>query len=201
MFLDNKFTKEYFEIINKNKDKERLGYMEKHHIIPKSLGGDNSKKNLIWLSAKDHFKCHQLLVEITTGEDRMKMWSGLWRMMNKQSRNQSREYTFTPEEYEIARKNHAFNHSVRMLGSKNYFYGKKHTDNTKKIMSQAKKGKTYEEIFGKDKAEKMRNQRRLEQIGKIKGPQNKIKCPHCDIEGGEGIMKRWHFNNCKKLVR
>jgi hypothetical protein len=22
-------------------------------------------------------------------------------------------------------------------------------------------------------------------------------CPHCGKEGGGGIMKQWHFNNCK----
>jgi len=28
-------------------------------------------------------------------------------------------------------------------------------------------------------------------------PKNKVACPHCGAIGGEGIMKRWHFNNCK----
>lgn len=28
-------------------------------------------------------------------------------------------------------------------------------------------------------------------------PKNRISCPHCGVVGGEGIMKRWHFDNCK----
>ena len=28
-------------------------------------------------------------------------------------------------------------------------------------------------------------------------PKNKVACPFCGSVGGEGIMKRWHFNNCK----
>ena len=24
-----------------------------------------------------------------------------------------------------------------------------------------------------------------------------VQCPHCDKRGGLGIMKRWHFDNCK----
>ena len=28
-------------------------------------------------------------------------------------------------------------------------------------------------------------------------PKNKVSCPHCGAVGGEGIMKRWHFDNCK----
>jgi hypothetical protein len=27
-----------------------------------------------------------------------------------------------------------------------------------------------------------------------------VKCPHCHKEGFLGAMKRWHFNNCKKIV-
>ncbi len=29
----------------------------------------------------------------------------------------------------------------------------------------------------------------------------KSTCPHCDKEGGESIMKRWHFDNCKHKVK
>ncbi len=28
--------------------------------------------------------------------------------------------------------------------------------------------------------------------------QKKIKCPFCEKVGGEGNMKRYHFNNCKE---
>jgi len=27
-----------------------------------------------------------------------------------------------------------------------------------------------------------------------------ITCPHCGKEGGERIIKRWHFNNCKNIT-
>jgi len=27
----------------------------------------------------------------------------------------------------------------------------------------------------------------------------KVSCPHCGKEGGQSIMKRWHFNKCKSL--
>lgn len=28
-------------------------------------------------------------------------------------------------------------------------------------------------------------------------PKNKVTCPYCGAIGGEAIMKRWHFDNCK----
>lgn len=39
-------------------------YYEKHHIIPKCLGGTNDEENLILLTAKEHFVCHKLLTYI-----------------------------------------------------------------------------------------------------------------------------------------
>lgn len=39
-------------------------YAERHHIIPKCMGGSNDKSNLTILTAREHFICHWLLSEI-----------------------------------------------------------------------------------------------------------------------------------------
>ena len=61
-FLENKYTKYYYNIIN-NARSRCLGkvYTEVHHIIPKALGGDNLDENLVTLTAREHFICHRLL--------------------------------------------------------------------------------------------------------------------------------------------
>ena len=41
-----------------------LGYFETHHIVPKCMDGDNTKENLVFLSAREHFIVHILLVKI-----------------------------------------------------------------------------------------------------------------------------------------
>jgi len=41
-----------------------IGYTEKHHIIPKSLGGSDKKINLVNLTLKEHYIIHLLLVKI-----------------------------------------------------------------------------------------------------------------------------------------
>lgn len=46
------------------------GYVERHHIIPKSRGGSNDPENLIKLTAEDHFFAHLLLAKMHGG--------GLW---------------------------------------------------------------------------------------------------------------------------
>lgn len=176
MFLENEYLEEYYRIIKNNKIIDpKSQYCEKHHIIPKSLGGSNKKENIVYLSAKDHFLCHKLLVNFTAGNDNQKMWNALWRMMNKQSYSQQRDYTFTEEEYEEARINHSKIQSQRMSGKNNPFYGKKHTDDTKKKMSKNKKGKSYEEIFGDEYASIMREKRRIETTGKKRSASTKEK--------------------------
>jgi len=66
---------------NRKKTKEIL--YENHHIIPKSLGGDNSKKNLVLLTPKEHYICHRLLVEIYRGTpNEHKMYYAMWCIVN-----------------------------------------------------------------------------------------------------------------------
>lgn len=40
------------------------GYIEVHHIIPKSFGGGNDQANLIAMTAREHFVAHRLLAKI-----------------------------------------------------------------------------------------------------------------------------------------
>lgn len=43
-YLDNKYTRWYFSIINNAKQRATPeGYTENHHIVPLCLGGDNSR--------------------------------------------------------------------------------------------------------------------------------------------------------------
>lgn len=49
---------------SENRKKKSGIYYEKHHIKPKCVGGLNNKDNLVLLTAKEHFICHKLLVEI-----------------------------------------------------------------------------------------------------------------------------------------
>lgn len=74
-FIQNKYHKIYFQIIEKAKSKQRTYndevYYEKHHIYPKSIFGKN--KDTVILTAKEHFVCHWLLTKFTEGEDKRKM--------------------------------------------------------------------------------------------------------------------------------
>jgi hypothetical protein len=43
---------------------KRFGYMERHHILPKCLGGNNDPTNLVFLTGREHFIAHLLLTFI-----------------------------------------------------------------------------------------------------------------------------------------
>ena len=59
------YKKLYDKIIeNRQQNPINEGYSEKHHIKPKSLGGEDNLDNLVRLSAREHFICHYLLAKM-----------------------------------------------------------------------------------------------------------------------------------------
>ena len=51
----------------KKQDHSEYVYYEKHHIIPKCLGGTDIPTNLVYLTAEEHWVSHLLLVKINPG--------------------------------------------------------------------------------------------------------------------------------------
>ncbi|HEY4964490.1 MAG TPA: hypothetical protein VIH90_07405, partial [Candidatus Saccharimonadales bacterium] len=72
-FIQNKYTKWYFVLVNKAKErnwsKNSEFYVENHHIIPKSIEKNN---DVVCLLAREHFIVHRLLVKMTEGKNRSK---------------------------------------------------------------------------------------------------------------------------------
>lgn len=54
----------YDAIIENSKSRILTGYKEKHHIIPRCMGGSDDSSNLATLTAKEHYIAHRLLVKI-----------------------------------------------------------------------------------------------------------------------------------------
>jgi hypothetical protein len=117
MYLQNKYSNWYYNIISAAKSRPIIGYVERHHIIPKSLGGNNTNQNLISLTAREHFICHWLLPKMTEGKLRRKMISALSKMCQASS-NQQR-YKISGRKFEQIRKLC----SESMTGSNNPMFG------------------------------------------------------------------------------
>lgn len=85
----------------------------------------------------------------------------------------------------------------RYIGENNPMFGKTHSIEFKEkqrerfLKNNPGKNKTKETI---DKIKRNRSGIPSKNKG-IKRKQ--VICPHCHVGGGEGIMERWHFTNCK----
>jgi hypothetical protein len=144
MFKTNKYSQIYFNIVNKAKSRKLAGYTETHHILPRSLGGTNDSENLVELTAREHYICHLLLPKITTGESRYKMIYA-YIIMSGRKIYGSRKYAFYREEHakinsELRSGSGNGMWGVNRSGDKNTFYGKKHSEETKRKISEKKKG-------------------------------------------------------------
>lgn len=134
--------KVYYDIIENAKKQTRqkgITYYELHHIIPKSMGGTNKKENLVLLTPKEHFICHRLLIEIYKN-DHIKYISMLraFIMLASKNNHQTKRY-INSRSYESI-KNQLYGNNGILTGNNSTFFGKTHSDKTKKILSEAKKG-------------------------------------------------------------
>jgi hypothetical protein len=211
----DKICKRANEELDDRKNKKKFGeYYEGHHIIPKCLGGSGwatqyNHPNIVLLTAREHFLCHWLLHEIYP-ED-YKLAKAFSMMCNVKDNNQ-RRYIPSSKIVEYAKNKSSVLHSEYM---KKEFWtdemrsrmskvhtGKKHSEDTLKIMSEKAK-------IVSDEVLESRRRVGLSDKNPAKRPEVQIKmkysalnrkrvnCPYCDKEGPINQMKQWHFDNCK----
>ena len=85
--------------LSKSRKWEKFKY-EKHHIVPKSMGGSDRKDNLAILTPREHALAHLLLVKFLTGEHKAKMIYALKSMLNLRNKNRA---SLTTRQYETLR--------------------------------------------------------------------------------------------------
>lgn len=122
-------------------------YKERHHIVPKCLGGTNDEENLIDLYAQEHFVAHQLMVNENPSCNALHY--ALWNMANVTGATGER-YKLTPEEYEnirtsISKKFSGVNNP--MYGKRSAMYGKHHSEETKEKIRNKALGRKMPEEF------------------------------------------------------
>jgi hypothetical protein len=206
IFIDNKYTHWYYDIIsnaqNQNRTKLKKSdtayvYYELHHIIPKCLKGSNDSKNLVLLTAKEHFICHLLLTKMSQNkEHKIKMYYALSKMKRK---NKNQQRTLTSAQFEMCKS------SIQKANSL-FFTGKKMNLSEKEKMRRAKsilKTRNFRKNF------KCSDDTKLKISGANKGkipynkgiPAIKIQCPFClKLVGGQSNFNRWHNLNCKSIT-
>lgn len=107
----------YNTLIERAKNRLLECYTERHHIVPRCMGGGNDAENLVRLTAEEHYVAHQLLVKIHPGNH--KLIYALVAMTNLDAwghRSKNRQYAWTKAKLA-------------------------------EVASKKRKGKTYEEIY------------------------------------------------------
>lgn len=103
-------------------------YHERHHIVPRCMGGEDEKENLIDLFAREHFIAHKLLA--SENPENVSLGHAYTMMAF------ARGVEISAEEYQEAKIHLSKIMSETRVGESNTFYGKNHTEETKQILSQ-----------------------------------------------------------------
>jgi hypothetical protein len=101
LFKDNWHARVYEELISRaqTRDLKKLPvihrdyvYCEKHHIVPRSIGGSNVASNLVNLTAREHFIAHMLLPRMCISQNHRLRLNCAISMMRTECKNSSRSY-------------------------------------------------------------------------------------------------------------
>lgn len=156
---------EYNTFLNECSEKDYTAQMtHNHHILPKFMGGNNDKTNLIKLSYKDHRLAHEILAECFikgTTEYNGNIWAAIccdrWATSNEDLRNKLGE---------LVKQWHAEKKKLGIPYS--HMLGKSHSTETKKKMSESKKG-NKNSYFGRKHTEEIRKKISNNSKGKSRG--------------------------------
>jgi len=142
-------------------------YTEKHHIIPKCLGGNNSKDNIVKLLPKEHYIAHLLLFnEYPTNQ---KLAYAFWMMCNG-NKPDKRTYRISGKIYEEIKISF-----INILKEREpTFKGKKHSDEAKNKISLSKKG-LPPPVTGKKYSDESKHKQSLARLGKRDSLETRLK--------------------------
>lgn len=197
-------------IIDRARNRTLTGYVEKHHVIPRCLGGTDKSANLVELTAREHFVVHKLLVEIYPDEH--KLVYAYWMMSRNISNSKyARDYKVSSREYDRAKKLFSKVSSIRQKGKKLSDEHKqklrdaaktrkprtpiKHSEETKQKLSALWKGTTRSIEDRKKISEGQRGIKKRPYTHKKKP--EPVQCPYCNKIGSPRGMYNWHFNKCR----
>jgi hypothetical protein len=178
------FTEEVKEKMRKS-SKKRWELMNEHDkntrnkkISQSKKGIPRNKKTIEKL--KNYYKSDDFI-----GIIKRENYDNIRKRITESNRGKKRSEKFRKEQ------------SNRFLGEKNPMFGKSHSEEFKikkrEYMLKKNPGKNKSEITKKRISDAKKGI-----SSKMKGvPRKKVTCPHCGKIGGEGLMHRWHFNNCK----
>jgi hypothetical protein len=208
------YQKIYDAIIMRAKDRILEGYQEKHHIVPRCMGGTDEANNLVSLTAREHYVAHQLLVKIHPGNRGLVYAAHMMTLGTEQTQRSNRKYAWLRERMadalsEANRGKVLSEEHIAKIVAKNT--GQKRSEETKRKIGAAHKGK--------DVSEDTRKLLRESQLGKVIGEETRVKMSQAkkgvkkspehaakladklrSIAGKHVIGKKWYNNGAEEVL-
>jgi hypothetical protein len=219
----NKYQTWYQNITDRARDRILDGYVERHHVIPRSLGGSDDSDNLVRLTAREHFICHWLLTKMYTGEARYKMINAMYIMRAEgpyqkryESKITSRVYNTIREEYSTYISNlnkgrvQPLEENIKQKAAQTGRKRAPFSDEWREKMSKSKQGennnrygavvldstrkKIGDKIRGRKQTDEEKARRGAANLGKVR---LKKLCPHCNQQIAVNTYPRFHGDLCR----
>lgn len=215
IFINNKYTTWYFNLISKAQTRSIFGYVEKHHIIPKCLGGTDNPDNIIKLTAREHFVCHRMLTKMVDSQVKYKLIFAAWQQSrpskNKDVKISSRTYETLRKQLSesyTGRKRKPFTEETkanmkaaaktRRKATLTKEQKDKQTDHLRKLAKERNQTGSNNHFYGKKHSPEvskiLANKNRLHFTGI---PKNRVSCIYCHKNVTVNTFPRHHGDNCK----
>ena len=171
----------------------QTGYIEKHHIVPKSMGGSNKQSNIICLTSRQHYLAHWMLWKAFKN----KSMTAAFFFLSHKTGNKYQQRYIPSRVFESLRIAHSQNLSARLKGHKQ----SSETINHRAAMNS---GKIRPKEAVKITAEKNTGKKRSDASKlNIKAGQlliANVRCIHCDIITTPANYAKWHGDKCPILT-
>lgn len=98
------YRKHYTILITRGINRNLEGYKERHHIIPRCLGGNDDLSNLVYLTADEHRLAHLLLVKMYPDNHKLIYAARMMFIDNsyRNGRTKSKQYKWIKEAVSLA---------------------------------------------------------------------------------------------------
>lgn len=171
-----------------------MGYTERHHILPRSLGGSDDPENLIDLTAEDHLFAHMLLAKIYGGG----MWHAVCIMMGKGSQKRRISNRKLRTAYQISRVEVGRVQSERVRGENHPLFGKVFTPE----QSEAMRVSVLKSYVGRDVHNKDNSDRVFKHVatGEIFTGSRHEFAEHIGTDIGVRHMILGHHKSCRGWI-
>jgi cobalamin biosynthesis protein CobT len=134
--INMNYQTHYDLLISRARNRILEGYSERHHIVPKCMGGTDETDNIVRLTASEHYVAHQLLVKIHPKNRKIVFAAN---MMTVGSSRNNKSYGWIREKNAKEMSAHILENNLHS-GEKNGMFGRTHTIDARKRISEKNTG-------------------------------------------------------------